>query len=389
MLLQADDVYGILNKKINSGGGGGVAPTVNVGTTTTSEAGTDATVVNSGNETNVILDFTIPRGYTPIKGIDYFTNEDIQEIISQIPSGENNGIKTCRFVIGTSQAGWTEKDCDYLCDGIDDQIEINQAIQDLPLINQYVECGEIIFLEGIYYLSDSISITKNCRLIGKREMTMLYWQKNITEEENNDNLEFSFIKASNNILIFSLLNLSCVNLTNIKNTLGLQLLSVQNSIIENNMFLNFNVGLYIINIKDLYLNNNTVEGNQGLGGIAVLGNNNQQRININIANNRIINYKRGIAVDYMYQSAIINCNFIKNFSTEENNPIYLGKNTINNLIIGNMLIGNNSYLDEGTNNTFAYNKTGLPDENIDPFKYTDSVIGDINSILDNINGEVI
>ncbi|HQE50542.1 MAG TPA: hypothetical protein PKV93_14465, partial [Fervidobacterium sp.] len=26
--------------------------------------------------------------------------------------------KTARFVIGTSTAGWTEKDCDYLCDGI-------------------------------------------------------------------------------------------------------------------------------------------------------------------------------------------------------------------------------------------------------------------------------
>ena len=33
-----------------------------------------------------------------------------------------------RFVVGTSTAGWTSADCDYLCDGTDDQTEINNAI---------------------------------------------------------------------------------------------------------------------------------------------------------------------------------------------------------------------------------------------------------------------
>ena len=37
---------------------------VNVGTTTTGEAGTNANVTNSGDETNVLLNFTIPRGDT-------------------------------------------------------------------------------------------------------------------------------------------------------------------------------------------------------------------------------------------------------------------------------------------------------------------------------------
>lgn len=40
----------------------GVTPTVVVGTTTTLPAGSDATVVNSGIGTNVVLDFGIPRG---------------------------------------------------------------------------------------------------------------------------------------------------------------------------------------------------------------------------------------------------------------------------------------------------------------------------------------
>ena len=46
----------------NSGGGSTVS--VNVGETTTGEPGTDASVTNSGDETNVVLNFTIPRGDT-------------------------------------------------------------------------------------------------------------------------------------------------------------------------------------------------------------------------------------------------------------------------------------------------------------------------------------
>ena len=44
----------------NSGGGSTVS--VNVGETTTGEPGTNANVTNSGDETNVVLNFTIPRG---------------------------------------------------------------------------------------------------------------------------------------------------------------------------------------------------------------------------------------------------------------------------------------------------------------------------------------
>lgn len=50
--------------EVTYGEGGGGA-TVEVGTTTTLPAGSDATVTNSGTETEVVLDFGIPQG---IKG---------------------------------------------------------------------------------------------------------------------------------------------------------------------------------------------------------------------------------------------------------------------------------------------------------------------------------
>ena len=60
----------ILAKKSNANGdtewidnsGGGSTVSVNVGETTTGEPGTNASVTNSGDETNVVLNFTIPRG---------------------------------------------------------------------------------------------------------------------------------------------------------------------------------------------------------------------------------------------------------------------------------------------------------------------------------------
>ena len=71
--------------------------------------------------------------------------------IRAIPTGN----KMCRFVIGTKTAGWTEKDCDYLCDGVDDQVEINAAIQALPSTG-----GEIKVLDGTYNITASINVDK-------------------------------------------------------------------------------------------------------------------------------------------------------------------------------------------------------------------------------------
>ena len=53
--------------------GQGIAATVEVGTTTTGEAGTPAAVVNAGNETHAVLNFTIPRGAKGDSGAGFDT----------------------------------------------------------------------------------------------------------------------------------------------------------------------------------------------------------------------------------------------------------------------------------------------------------------------------
>lgn len=79
------------------------------------------------------------------------------------PPGEpgKDARKTVRFVIGTSTNGWTEDDCDYLCDGVDDQAEMAEAIKALPESG-----GEIKFLDGEYSLSNQLSVNKKCLLTG-------------------------------------------------------------------------------------------------------------------------------------------------------------------------------------------------------------------------------
>ena len=67
------------------------------------------------------------------------------------PGGGSDGKRYARIVIGTSTNGWNPADCDYLCDGVDDQVEINQAIASMPSGG-----GEIVLLDGDYNLSSYI-----------------------------------------------------------------------------------------------------------------------------------------------------------------------------------------------------------------------------------------
>jgi hypothetical protein len=88
--------------------------------------------------------------------------------------------KTARFVVGTSTSGWTEKDCDYLCDGTDDQVEIIQALNDLPATG-----GEVVILDGTYNITASINIPKdNVSLRGNGNATILKRMYNSTNTDS-------------------------------------------------------------------------------------------------------------------------------------------------------------------------------------------------------------
>ena len=106
-------------------GDDGVTPMVSVGTVTTGASGSEAQVTATGTATDVVLNFVLPRGpqgvkgatgsagpagpagpqgekgetgeagadgYTPVKGTDYFTDEDkaglVSEVLAALPAWE-------------------------------------------------------------------------------------------------------------------------------------------------------------------------------------------------------------------------------------------------------------------------------------------------------------
>ena len=56
-------------------------------------------------------------------------------------------------MVGTTERGWTAEDCDYLCDGIADDVEINAAIAEVVA----GKGGEILLLDGPYFLEAPIA----------------------------------------------------------------------------------------------------------------------------------------------------------------------------------------------------------------------------------------
>lgn len=66
------------------------------------------------------------------------------------------GKKAASFVIGTSTSGHTAEEVDYLCDGVDDQVEFDAAIQALPY-----DGGEIVILDGVYQFTTGVKIDAN------------------------------------------------------------------------------------------------------------------------------------------------------------------------------------------------------------------------------------
>lgn len=82
-------------------------------------------------------------------------------------SGGGSGKRYASLVIGTSTNGWTTEDCDYLCDGIDDDVEFNSAISSISSSG-----GEIVVLSGTYLLSSPLPILTSISLTGSGNVTL-------------------------------------------------------------------------------------------------------------------------------------------------------------------------------------------------------------------------
>lgn len=271
---------------------------------------------------------------SPLEFNDIANKWEVMSAIANHLQAIGSHDKPAKFVIGTSIAGWQSGDCNYLCDGTDDQYQINDAIAALP-----VSGGEIIILNGTYNISAKINVNKNnvsIRGNGNATIFKRMWDSTIVEGVINiDGYDNCIAKtfridgnkgtytSSNNCGIF--LNNSGYNKINDvfcnNNATGIYLSSSSNNTVTGDNCNNNSAGIYLYNSS----NNNTVTGNN--------------------CNN---NYNNGI-----YLNGSSNNTVTGNICYDNSIGIYF-YNSNNNTVTGNNCNNNNGtgiYLSDSSNNT--------------------------------------
>jgi parallel beta-helix repeat protein len=281
--------------------------------------------------------------------------------LSDIP--ESGGKRTARFTVGTSTAGWTAADCDYLCDGTADQTEINAAITALPATG-----GEVVILDGTYNITAKINVAKNnVSIRGNGNATILKRMYNSSTGEGVitltsrsgckiANLQVDGNKASytasNNFGIYlsSSSNNTVTGNTCNNNSTGIYLSSSSNNTVTGNTYNNnSNYGIYLYSSS----NNNTVTGN-------TCNNNNNDGIYLSSSSNNTVtgntcnNTVTGI---YLYSSSNNNTATGNTCNNNSNYGIRLSSSS-NNTVTGNTCNNNSNYgirLYSSSNNTVTGN----------------------------------
>jgi parallel beta-helix repeat protein len=264
-----------------------------------------------------------------------------RELAEQI--GTISGKRTARFVIGTSTAGWTSADCDYLCDGTADQAEINAAITALPATG-----GEIVILDGTYNITAKINVTKdNVSIRGNGNATILKRMYDSTSYEGVitltsrsgckiANLQVDGNKASftstynRGIILNSSSNNTITGNTCNNNHNGINVSSSSNNTVNGNTCNNNNDrGIYLYSSSNNTITGNTCNTNTNTGILLTSSSNNT--VTGNTCNSNTI---YGIRLD----SSSSNNTITGNTCNNNDRGIYLYSSSSNNTITGNTCI---------------------------------------------------
>lgn len=155
------------------------------------------------------------------------------------------GTSGVRFLVGTSTSGWTSEDCDYLCDGVDDQVEINNAIQALP-----TEGGEIIILDGTYNITAQIVVDKNNTVVrGNGNSTIL---KRMNSEE-----DIIIGLANTNYCCISSIYIDGNKISYPSECSGIYLEKSNNNILTDLTICSVYIGIAIVQSEDNFITKNT------------------------------------------------------------------------------------------------------------------------------------
>ncbi len=287
--------------------------------------------------------------------------------------------RAARFVIGTSTAGWTEADCDYLCDGTADEVEIKAAISALPSGG-----GEILLLDGTYNISSSIAISKaNVVLRGSGPSTVLKRMFNSTSANGVIGCSAAHCRicsmdvdgnktayaSDDNRAIYASQSASYIEIDHVtaKNSYngislsGMTGASILNCIVQTTSAR----GVYILGASGILMDGNLISGNGGTG-IKV-----ERTEDIRILNNAIsstVDY--GIAIDAESKRGMISGNTCDQPQDNQSVMIHGSAFVVTGNVVGSISLGSGSksnivahniltsedVSDTGTDNTVEGNK---------------------------------
>lgn len=240
------------------------------------------------------------------------------------------GVKNNRLVIGTATAGWLQADCDYLCDGTNDEQEFNTAIQ---FLNTY-DGGEIVVLDGTYNISATVAISvPNVHLIGNGNATIL---KNLSTTTNLVSVTASGVSiASMSLEGTTQQYRNCIDISSAGNNAIVKNVSISGAgygvytegssgQFINNQFVNNKSGIYLVSSSNI-VNANTFN-TCSIQGVYIEGNNNI------ISNNTFTNGDTAI----FNETPSSGTNIVNNVMIDNNTGIYADSLT-NSTITGNTI----------------------------------------------------
>ena len=299
------------------------------------------------------------------------TLAEITNIIDDLNTHLEDGTqhaKTVRFVIGTSTSGWTAKDCDYLCDGTNDQEEIIQALNDLPATG-----GEVVILDGTYNITASINIPKdNVSLRGNGNTTILKRMYNSTDADSGstakglitlneksgckiqglqiDGNKATYTASYNyGIYLYSSSDSTVTGNTCNNNNYGIYQYSSSNNTVTGNTCNNNSTGIRLDSSSDNTVTGNTCNNNNNYG-IYLLSSSSYNTVTGNTCNNN--NYGICLLSSSSYNTVTGNtCN------NNSNSGIFLSSSS-NNTITGNTCIRGTGQSSDYTSSQYTIHLSG-------------------------------
>ena len=216
-----------------------------------------------------------------------------------------------RIVVGNSNAGYAADQCDFLCDGTDDQTEINAAIAALPATG-----GKVVLLDGAYNITANITVNKaNVELCGTTASQLTFANTNsaINISITTDNctvhdLTLIGSQTANNRNVIEATSCNRLQFYNLQVSKGqIGVASCGNVILTKNIIgkdNGYNYGIYVSGTShDIVISNNDLSGSYSC--VAVTG---AQRVTITNNTARLSN-DVGVSLQGATDIVVANNNF--------------------------------------------------------------------------------